>query len=242
MKAVILAAGKGTRLKPLTDSLPKVMVPVCGKPALEYHIENLARAGITEVFVNLHHLPDVIMKHFGDGSRWGVHIDYSYEPDILGTAGAVKKLEAELRGSPFLVVYGDNYLEMDLSGFIELSAAGEGVGTVAVFEKADVVGSGIIEMGRGDEVVRFKEKPLPGEVFSHWVNAGLFYFRPAIFEYIPSGYSDFSLDVIPRLLRDGSRLYAYRLSGGVWAIDDIDLLDTLNAHLTHSSGTGVGKA
>jgi mannose-1-phosphate guanylyltransferase len=242
MKAVILAAGKGTRLKPLTDSLPKVMVPVCGKPALEYHIENLVHAGITEIFVNLHHLPDVIMKHFGDGSRWGVHIDYSYEPDILGTAGAVKKLEAELCGSPFLVVYGDNYLEMDLSGFIESSAAGEGVGTVAVFEKADVAGSGIIEMGRGDEVVRFKEKPLPGEVFSHWVNAGLFYFRPAIFEYIPSGYSDFSLDVIPCLLRDGGRLYAYRIPGGVWAIDDIDLLNTLNAHLTHSSGTGVEKA
>jgi NDP-sugar pyrophosphorylase family protein len=231
MKAVLLAAGKGTRLRPLTDEMPKVMIPVCGRPVLEYHLEGLARAGVGDVFVNLHHLPDRITSHFGDGGKWGVRIRYSFEPEILGTAGAVKKLEAELRGGPFLVVYGDNYLEMDLSGFIEASAARDGVGTIAVFEKADVTGSGILELGRGDEVVRFKEKPAPDEVFSHWVSAGLFYFRPAIFEYIPSGYSDFGLDVIPRLLHDGGRLFARRFKGGVWALDNPELLEELRDHL-----------
>jgi len=235
MKAILLAAGKGTRLSSLTDKIPKVMIPIAGKPILEHHVEHLAGAGIQEIFINLHHLPERITSYFGDGRKWGVRIRYSFEPEIMGTAGAVKKLEAELRGGPFLVVYGDNYLEMELSGFIEASAASEGVGTIAVFEKADVTGSGIIEMGRGDEVVRFKEKPAPDEVFSHWVGAGLFYFRPAIFEYIPSGYSDFGLDVIPRLLRDGGRLFGRCLKGGVWAIDDLDLLNTLNAHLTHPS-------
>ena len=235
MKAILLAAGKGTRLSSLTDKIPKVMIPIAGKPILEHHVEHLAGAGIQEIFINLHHLPERITSYFGDGRKWGVRIRYSFEPEIMGTAGAVKKLEAELRGGPFLVVYGDNYLEMELSGFIEASAASEGVGTIAVFEKADVTGSGIIEMGRGDEVVRFKEKPAPDEVFSHWVSAGLFYFRPAIFDYIPSGYSDFGLDVIPSLLRKRGRLYAYRLSGGVWAIDDLDLLNTLNAHVTHPS-------
>ena len=241
IKAVLLAAGKGTRLRPLTDEMPKVMIPIAGKPILEHHVEHLAGAGIQEIFINLHHLPERITSHFGDGRKWGVRIRYSLEPEILGTAGAVKKLEAVLRGGLFLVVYGDNYLEMDLSGFIEASAARDGVGTIAVFEQADVNGSGILELGKDDEVVRFKEKPAPDEVFSHWVSAGVFYFRPAIFEYIPSGYSDFGFDVIPRLFHDGGRLFARRLEGGVWAIDDLDLLNVLNAHLTHRSGTGVGR-
>jgi mannose-1-phosphate guanylyltransferase len=236
MKAVILAAGKGTRLKPLTDSLPKVMAPVGGKPVLEYHIENLGRAGITEIFVNLHHLPDVITKHCGDGSRWGVHIEYSYEPDILGTAGAVRKLKRHLSADPFLVVYGDNFLEIDLPSFIRAAEANEGLGTVAVFEKDDISGSGILELSGDNKVIRFKEKPLPGEVFSHWVNAGLFHFRPDIFEFIPTGFSDFGIDVIPGLIRRKGRLYAYRLSGRVWAMDDVSLLNELNLHLISSSG------
>lgn len=241
MKAVILAAGKGMRLRPLTDAVPKVMIPANGKPILEYHLENLARAGIKDVFINLHFLPEAITKHFGDGAQWGVRIRYSYEPEILGTAGAVGKLGSLLQDGPFLVVYGDNYLEMDLSGFIEASEARGGIGTIAVFEKADVAGGGILELGKDDEVVRFKEKPALSEVFSHWVNAGLLFLRPDIFDHIPAGFSDFGLDVIPSLLRKRGRLYAYRLFGGVWAIDDLDLLNALNAHLTHPSGTGVGK-
>jgi mannose-1-phosphate guanylyltransferase len=241
MKAVILAAGKGTRLKPLTDALPKVMIPVNGKPILEYHLENLARAGIKDVFINLHYLPEAITKHFGDGARWSVRIRYSYEAEILGTAGAVGKLRPFLRDGPFLVVYGDNYLEEHLAGFIEASESRGGIGTIAVFEKADVGGSGILELGKNDEVFRFKEKPGPGEVFSHWVNAGLLYLRPEVFDHIPAGFSDFGLDVIPSLLRERGRLYAYRLSGGGWAIDDLNLLNALNAHLTRPSGTGVVK-
>lgn len=241
-KAVLLAAGKGSRLRPLTDAIPKVMVPISGKPLLEHHVEHLAGAGIREIFINLHHLPERITSHFGDGRKWGVRIRYSFEPEIMGTAGAVGKLGSLLRDGPFLVVYGDNYLEMDLPAFIEASEARDGVGTIAVFEKADVAGSGILELGKDDEVVRFKEKPAPSEVFSHWVSAGLFYFRPALFECIPSGYSDFGLDVIPSLLSKRRRLYAYRLSGGVWAIDDLDLLNALNAHLTHPMGTWAGKS
>jgi NDP-sugar pyrophosphorylase family protein len=234
MKAVILAAGKGTRLKPLTDSMPKVMVPVGGKPVLEYHIENLVHAGITKIFVNLHYLPNVIKKHFGDGSRWGAHIDYSYEPDILGTAGSIRELKSHLSADPFLVVYGDNFLEIDLSGFIRAAEANAGVGTVAVFEKSDVSGSGILELSRDNQVLRFKEKPTPEEVFSHWVNAGLYYFRSDIFDFIPTGFSDFGVDVIPALIRKKMRLHAYRLAGRVWALDDLGLLDALNDHLRNS--------
>jgi mannose-1-phosphate guanylyltransferase len=234
MKAVILAAGKGSRLKPLTDSMPKVMVPVGGKPVLEYHIENLVHAGITEIFVNLHYLPNVIMKHFGDGSHWGVHIDYSYEPDILGTAGAIRELKRYLSAGSFLVVYGDNYLEIDLPGFIRAAEAKAGVGTLAVFEKPNVSGSGILELSCDDRILRFKEKPAPGDIFSHWVNAGLYHFQPDIFDFIPTGFSDFGVDVIPALIRMKKRLNAYRLAGGVWALDDPGLLDALNDHLRNS--------
>ncbi len=236
MKAVLLAAGKGTRLRPLTDEMPKVMVPIAGKPILEHHVEHLAEARIREIFINLHHLPERITSHFGDGRKWGVRIRYSLEPEILGTAGAVKKLEAELHGGPFLVVYGDNFLEIDLPGFIRAAEANAGVGTVAVFEKADVSGSGILELSRDNKVLRFKEKPTPSEVFSHWVNAGLFHFRSGIFDFIPTGFSDFGVDVIPALIRKKGRLYAYRLSGRVWALDDLGLLNELNLHLLNSSG------
>ena len=242
MKAVILAAGKGSRLKPLTDSLPKVMVPVCGKPIIEYHIENLARAGITEIFINLHYLPDVVTTHLEDGTRWGVHIDYSYEPDILGTAGAVRKLKRHLADGPFLVLYGDNFLELDLSKFVAAAERNKGLGTVAVFEKADVTGSGILELSGDDRVTRFKEKPGPGEIFSHWVNAGLFYFRPEIFGHIPTGFSDFGMDVIPGLVRKGGGLYAHRLPGGVWAMDDVRLFDELKRHLQASASAPGAKS
>ena len=118
MKAVLLAAGKGERLKPLTENLPKVMISINGKPILEYHIEMLANAGTTDVFINLHHLPEKIMEYFKDGKKWGLKIQYSYEPEILGTAGAVKKLEKELRPGPFLVIYGDNFLKINYRDFI----------------------------------------------------------------------------------------------------------------------------
>ena len=110
MKAVILAAGKGKRLIPLTESIPKVMIPVLGKPVLEHHIEKLARSGIREIYVNLHHLPEIITSYFKDGKEWNVNIHYSFEPELLGTAGAIKKLQRELENNPFIVVCFDEYI------------------------------------------------------------------------------------------------------------------------------------
>jgi len=199
MKAVLLAAGKGTRLRPLTDEMPKVMIPIGGKPILEHHVEHLAGAGIGEIFINLHHLPERITSHFGNGQKWGVRIRYSFEPEILGTAGAVKKLESELRGSPFLVVYGDNFSEFD---FIDV---------------------------RSDErIVRFLEKPAPNEILSHWVNAGIYRLCDDILDDIPLGYSDFGHDIFPEAIKRGRKLFAYRSKEPVWAIDHLELLDELS--------------
>ena len=114
MKAVILAAGKGERLGNITQRIPKPMIPINGKPILEYNIELCKKNGIDEIFINLHHLPHKIKKYFGDGSRFGVRIKYKYEAEILGTAGGVKNFQEDLGTDPFFVLYGDNLIDMDL--------------------------------------------------------------------------------------------------------------------------------
>jgi NDP-sugar pyrophosphorylase family protein len=231
MKAVVLAAGKGMRLRPLTDEIPKVMIQIAGKPILEYHIEHLAGAGIRDIFINLHHLPERITSHFRDGKKWGVGIRYSLEPEILGTAGAVKKLEAELRGEPFLVVYGDNFSEFDFADFISWSEKAGGLGTIAVFEKEDIAGSGVVDIGSGGRIVRFLEKPAPNEVLSQWVNTGIYRLSDDILDHIPSGYSDFGHDIFPEAIKRGEKLFAYRSKEPVWAIDRLELLDELSQRL-----------
>jgi NDP-sugar pyrophosphorylase family protein len=227
MKAILLAAGKGTRLRPLTDNIPKVMIPINGKPLIEYHLEQLARGGISNIFINLHHLPEKIKEFVADGKKWGINVNYSYEPEILGTAGAVKKLEKKLGSEPFLVVYGDNFLEIDYKDLIQYSKRKNGTGTVVIFEKEDVSGSGILEIGDGDEILRFVEKPKPSEIFSHRVSAGIYYFNKKIFDFIPPSYSDFAFDVLPLVLKKKEKLYAYNLKKKVWGIDSFELLEEL---------------
>lgn len=229
MKAVLLAAGKGTRLKPLTNNIPKVMIPVKGKPILEYHVEQLSRAGIKDLYINLHHLPEKIKDYFKDGKRWNVNIQYSFEPDILGTAGAVKRLEKEIGIVPFLVIYGDNFLELNYRDFIKYSESKDGIGTIAAFEKDDISGCGILDINSKMLVKNFKEKPEEDEGFSNWVSAGVFYFNRKIFEYIPPRFSDFGFDVLPSVLIGKEKLYAYILENKVLGIDNLDLLQKLKS-------------
>ncbi len=126
-----------------------------------------------------------------------------------------------------MVVYGDNFLEIDFRDFIEYSEIKDGIGTVAVFEKENVLGSGILDFDDNCEVVSFKEKPNEEEVFSHWISAGVFYFRKEIFNFIQPGFSDFGFDVLPKILESKEKLYAYKLKGGVWGIDSPVLLNEL---------------
>ena len=114
MKAVVLAAGKGRRLKNLTVNLPKPMIEINDKPVLEHNLEMSREADIHEIYINLHHLPELIKNYFGDGSKFGVNITYNYEPDLLGTAGAVLPFKSNLGDDPFFVIYGDNYICFDL--------------------------------------------------------------------------------------------------------------------------------
>lgn len=223
-KAMLLAAGLGTRLRPLTDTVPKCMVPVCGKPVLEYNIQWLKKHGVTELIINLHHLPEVVMDYFGDGRRWGVHITYSLEEQPLGTAGGVKNVAWFFDG-PFFVWYGDNLSTCNLSRLYSFHRAKGGVAAIALYHRDDVAQSGIVGLGEDGHIERFLEKPRPDQVFSRWVNAGIYVLEPAVLDFIPrNGAPDFGRDVFPAMLADGQPLYGYRLSAGegLWWIDTLE--------------------
>jgi len=238
MKAILLAAGKGTRLRPLTDTLPKPMLEIAGKPILEHTILLLKRHGISEVFINLHYLPDVVKNYFGDGSKWDVKITYAYEKELLGTAGAVKNFQRYIGGESFFVLYGDNYTDYDLTKILKFHRSKRGIATVAVFEKEDVLSSGIVELDSDNQIVRLLEKPKPDEIFSHLVIAGIFVCEPEVFDYIPDiGYADFGYDVFPRMLANNKPLYGIVMEGMLEGIDTIELYQRVNKLVSHKKSS-----
>jgi NDP-sugar pyrophosphorylase family protein len=211
MKAFILAAGLGTRLRSLGLDLPKVMVPVGGKPLLEHHLDLFRRQGIRELIINLHYLPEKITGHFGDGSKFGVKITYSPEPELLGTAGAVKKMERELLEETFLVFYGDNLVRVEFAPLIEFHRARQAAATVALFASPEPWTGGVLETDSNGRVSRFVEKPDPKQVSTNLISAGIFVIEPSVLEIIPAGqFCDFGKDVFPKLLAEGQPVYAMK--------------------------------
>jgi NDP-sugar pyrophosphorylase family protein len=211
VKAFILAAGLGTRLQSLGLDVPKVMVPIGGKPLLQHHFEMLAVQGVTEFIVNLHHLPESITQFFGDGSRYGVHIRYSREPEILGTAGAVKKMEDSLRDGTFLVFYGDNLVRFELAPLVEFHRARQALVTVALYASPEPWTGGVVETDATGRVVRFREKPDRKEISTNLINAGIYLLEPAVLDAIPAGqFCDFGRDVFPALLAAGRPVFAMK--------------------------------
>lgn len=209
---MVLAAGAGTRLQPLTFLAPKPMVPVANRPVLEYTIENLRRHGITEVVLNLHSYPEKIKEHFGDGSAWGMKIQYSYEPELLGTAGGVKKVEAFLNQGTFLVMSGDGLTNVDLTKLIAFHRKSKSIATMGLKAVDSRFDYGVTVAGKNGKIQRFIEKPLWSDVFTNQVNTGVYVFEPAVFDYIPKGKSfDFGKNVWPALLRSRKPIYAYPL-------------------------------
>lgn len=224
MKAIVLAAGRGERLKGVVDDVPKPMVKIRSRPILEQNIELLERCGITDIYVNLHHLPDVIRNHFGDGKDWGVNITYSYEPEILGTAGAVKNMEAQIGADQFFVLYGDNLYDYDFAEIIEFHNERKGLGTVGVHERDDVSQCGVVEMDSHNKIISFIEKPEEDEVTSHFVNAGIYVFETGIFNFIPGRkFSDFGRDIFPEVMKRDQSIYGLVLKGRLTAVDTPEL-------------------
>ena len=230
-KAMLLAAGKGTRLKPLTQDISKCMVPIGGRPILEHNIEWLKKFGVTDLMVNLHHLPDGVTHYFGDGKNWDVRLAYSVEQELLGTAGAVRNV-AEFWDGPFFVWYGDNLSTCRLDRLWELHEAKGAVATIALYHRDDPTKSGIVAIDHDDRVTRFLEKPGVDQIFSHWVSAGILVLEQSVLETIPSGMAtDFGRDVFPALLNSEAPIYGYRMSAdeGLWWIDTAADLEMVQA-------------
>ena len=235
VKALILAAGEGTRLRPLTLERPKPMLPVGGKPLLEHLVAWLRRHGVAEMAINLHHRPEAISDYFGDGHRFGVSITYSYEDQLLGTAGAAKRLQPLFDGT-FVVVYGDVFTNLDLSRLIGFHLRIDKPGglcdnmgivpsslpwaTLSLYRVEDPSACGLVELDGQGRVIRFVEKPPSDQVFTDLASAGVLVLEPGILEHIPPDtFYDFGRDLFPRLLHRGIPLYGCPLRDREFLID-----------------------
>jgi len=213
MKAMILAAGEGTRLRPLTLTLPKPMVPIVGTPLLERTLLWLADQGVTEAAVNLFHRPQAIPDHFGD-SFAGVRLHYFFEDALRGTAGGLKAAEHIFHDAPFFVIYGDNLIQADLRRLADFHASHGGAGTVGLFHHPNPTAAGIVATESDGRITRFVEKPPAHHVFSDLANAGVYVLEPAVLDTIPADTpSDFGRDIFPHLLASGQPLYGTLLGG-----------------------------
>lgn len=213
MKAVILAGGKGTRLRPLTCNIPKPMVPLLDRPVMEYTIELLKKHGITEIAVTMQHLPEVIRQYFGDGSEFGVRLHYFEEDTPLGTAGSVKNAE-EFLDETFIVISGDALTDFDLSVAVAYHRDKQAIGTLLLTNVELPLDFGVVVTNEDGEITRFLEKPGWGEVFSDTVNTGIYILEPEIFQFFDRGIPyDFSNDLFPLLLMVGCPLYGYEARG-----------------------------
>lgn len=215
MKAVLMAGGEGSRLRPLTINRPKPMVPIVDRQVMGHIIELLKLHGITEIIVTVQYLANAIQDHYGDGSAYGVHLEYSVEEQPLGTAGSVKNAERLLQ-EPFLVISGDALTDFDLSKIIAAHTAGNAMATITLTRVPNPLEYGVIIVDEQGAVTQFLEKPSWGEVFSDTVNTGIYVLNPDVFKYIEKGkLTDWSKDVFPRMLRKDDKLMGY-IAEGYW--------------------------
>lgn len=211
-KAFILAAGRGIDLRPFTYEIPKTLIPVHGKPILEYTIELLRENGVRDIYIFIGHLGEKIVAHFGDGSRFGVKITYIKEKKERGTATPLRQVKKYFRNDPFIMIYGDTLINIKLKNLIEFHQSHDGLATVAVTSSAKPYDFGVIKL-RGNKIVSFMEKPEKIRDISHFINAGLFIFNPAIFDLVPkTGNSMLEKDVLPQLAKE-NKLFGYPFEG-----------------------------
>ncbi len=209
MIAMILAAGVGSRLSPLTLFMPKPMVPVCNKPVMEHIIDLLAQHQINTVVANLNYLPDQIERYFGNGQRWGVNLTYSLERDLLGTAGAVKRV-ADIFDETFFVLMGDALTDLDLTAMLDFHRKSQAKVTIALHAIEDPSRFGVVQVDEHGKILRFQEKPKPGTEFSNLASMGLYILEPEILDLIPPDtVYDFGHQLFPLLLEKGIPFYGF---------------------------------
>ncbi len=236
MRAMVLAAGLGTRLRPITYEMPKPMVPVLNRPVMEHIVRLLAGHGFTETIANLHWFPQLIRAHFGDGSAFGLELTYSPEEQLLGTSGGVRNA-ADFLGDSFLVISGDALTDIDLAAMRDFHESHDGVATLATKRVADTSQFGVAITDSDGRIQGFQEKPDPAEALSDLANCGIYMFRSEIFDFFPEpgtsaaagpgdppGFADWAMDVFPRLLDGDVPFYSYEIDA-YW--NDIGNLEEL---------------
>lgn len=213
MKALIMAGGEGARLRPLTCDQPKPMVPLLGRPMMEYIIKLLKKHQFQELAVTLQYLPERIKGHFGSGEDWGVSLNYFLEKEPLGTAGSVKNA-ASMLTETFLVISGDCLTDIDLTEALHFHHRKKALVTIVLTPREDPLEYGVVMTDTTGRITRFLEKPSWGEVFSDTVNTGIYILEPEVLRYIPEGKKyDFSRDLFPLLLSELKPLYGCVLPG-----------------------------
>jgi mannose-1-phosphate guanylyltransferase len=236
MRAMVLAAGLGTRLRPITYAMPKPMVPVLNRPVMEHIVRLLGRHGFEQTIANLHWFPDLIEGHFGDGSRFGVELAYSREEQLLGTSGGVRNA-ADFLGDSFLVISGDALTDIDLAAMRDFHESHDGIATLATKRVDDTSQFGVAITGADGRIQGFQEKPDAAEALSDLANCGIYMFRSEIFDFFPAsgtskaagpgdpdGFADWAMDVFPRLLEGDVPFYSHEIDA-YW--NDIGNLEEL---------------
>jgi len=214
MKAIVMAGGFGTRIQPLTHSVPKPMLNILNRPMMQHIIERLRDAGIVDIVILLYFKPEIITEYFGDGSAFGVNINYVLPDDDYGTAGAVKKAEEFLQGEEFMIVSGDLVTDFDFNEIIAFHKKKESKLTITLTPVADPLQFGVVITTPDGKIQKFLEKPSWSEVFSDTINTGIYILSPEILDYIPANTNyDFGKELFPALMKDGVTLWGPVLRG-----------------------------
>lgn len=230
-QAIILAAGLGKRLRPLTNNLPKVMLPIGGKSLLEYHLRQFKKYGIREIFINLHHLPEKITDYFGDGSSFGVKINYNFEEEILGTAGAIPAFSDKLK-SRFILIYGDILTNFDYRKLIDFDLKKRGVATIVVRKTEHPQDSDLVVLDKKNRIKKFYFKPhkkIPNE--QYFGITGIYVLSKEILKFIKPGmYSELDHQILPEILAKKMPLYGFLSSDYIRDIGTIERYNKAKAN------------
>lgn len=207
MKAIILSAGKGTRMQGFNNDLPKVLLPILDKPMILWNIELLKKHGIKDIAINTHYLANKLKEYLGDGSKFGINIKYSFEVELLGTSGALNNFR-EFLTETFLVVYGDVISTMDLGKLLKFHKDKKASAALVVRKTDHPLDSDIVQLDKNYRIVGVYHKP--GNLdFGDIGNAAWYVLEPEVLDYIPHGKSDFIKDIFPKMISDQKKLYGY---------------------------------
>jgi len=233
MKAILLAGGLGTRLRPLTNETPKPLLPIKGKPIIEHTMLNLKKHGITEIILSIGYKAEKIQEYFGNGEKLGVEIEYCIEDEPLGTGGAIKMATENIKG-PFVLLWGDNLSDVNVTQMIDFHKERSAKLTMLLTQREDTENWGCAVLD-GEHIVSFVEKPKREEAPSTWINAGVFIVDPSAIVMLPDGKSSFEHECLEKLCGAEGSVFAFLHKGQWFPTDNLDKYNKANEEFNPST-------